>query len=105
MKYLKQHLKNGKRSMNKFERGKESYRSLRIGSGRAIDVIWISMGGGAKMKHEQVVLMFVKWEMEKDTIPRGVYPLIKENSGIERFVETTDLIGELIKYRDNYYQL
>lgn len=89
----------------RFERKKDPHDALRIGRGRAINVIWVSIGGGAKMKHEQVVLMFVKWEMEKDRIPRGIYPLIKENSGIERFVETTDLIGELIKYRDNYYQL
>ena len=89
----------------KFERNKKPYDALRIGSGRAINVIWVSMGAGAKMKHDQVALMFLRWEMQKDRIPGGVYPLIREQSGTERFVETTDLVGELIKYSDTYYQL
>lgn len=87
-----------------FEKSSDPYKSLRIGSGRAIKVLWISMGAGARMKDDMVATLFKRWEKYKNR-PLGVYPVIKELSNTERFVETDELEGELIEWEGKIYRL
>lgn len=87
-----------------FERNKESYRSLRIGSGRSLKILWVSMGAGARMSDDKVEGMLKYW-ISTNSIPSGVYPLVRREDGTEQFVETIDLIGELIEWGGGFYQI
>lgn len=88
----------------KFERNKDPYKSLRIGSGRAIKMFWVSMGAGARMADEKVVEMLRHWINGKQ-FPEGVYPLIEREDGAQCFIEPRDLSGELIEFNKKFYQL
>ena len=85
-----------------FERGKSPKEAMRIG--RAIKMLWVSMGAGASMKDESVVAMIMHWQ-KTGTAPSGVYPNIERLDGTRSFVEPIELSGELIEWNGNLYQL
>ena len=87
-----------------FEKSKNPYKALRIGSGRAIKMLWVSMGAGAKMDDKKVLAMIKRWQSTQ-ILPYGVWPLIKRHDGVEQFVETIYLQGELIEWNNQTYQL
>lgn len=88
----------------KFERGLDPHKALRIGSGRAIKMLWVSMGAGAAMNDESVIATIRHWQ-KTGTAPSGVYPNIERRDGARSFVEPIELSGELIEWEGNYYQL
>jgi hypothetical protein len=88
----------------RFEKNDNPFKSLKIGSGRFIKVLWVSKGGCVDLGPFLTREMFTKWELDKN-IPRGVYPLIEISPGQKRFVETEKLAGELIEYNKIQYQL
>ena len=87
-----------------FERSKNPYKSLRIGSGRARKMFWVSMGAGARMDDEKVRVMIKHWQ-HKGVPPSGVYPLMEMANGGQQFVEPRDLSGELIEWNEKFYKL
>jgi len=87
-----------------FERNGDPYKKLRIGNGRAHKILWFSMGAGAQLDEEKIVPMIIHWQ-RRNAVPRGVYPFIERPDGTQLFVETDDLVGELIEWKGNYYQL
>ena len=87
-----------------FERGKTPHKALRIGTGRAKKILWVSMGAGAEMKEEAVTAMIKHWQKTK-TAPSGVFPLMERDDKDQRFVETSDLSGELIEWKGNFYEI
>jgi len=87
-----------------FERAKNPYKSLRIGSGRARKIFWVSMGAGARMDEEKVLVMIKHWQHTKNH-PNGVYPLVEMDNGGQQFVEPRDLSGILIEWNGKTYQL
>jgi len=87
-----------------FERNIDPYKKLRIGNGRAHKILWFSMGAGAELDKEKVIPMIKHWQ-QTNSIPRGIYPLIERPDGTKQFVETEELIGELIEWNGKYYQL
>ncbi len=87
-----------------FERGKDPHKALRIGTGRARKMFWVSMGAGARMNSEAVLAMIKHWQHTK-TAPGGVYPLCENDTGGQSFYEPIDLSEELIEWKGNFYQL
>ena len=87
-----------------FERGKPPYKALRIGTGRAMEMFWVSMGAGARMNDEAVLGMLRHWINTK-TAPRGVYPLMEREDGAQHFVEPIDLSGTLIEWKGHFYEI
>ncbi len=87
-----------------FERGKDPHRQLRIGNGRAKKMFWVSMGGGFKMSDESVLAMIKHWQQE-GVAPDGIYLLIEKDDNKDSFVHPSELSGELIEWKNQYYQL
>lgn len=87
-----------------FERSKNPYKSLRIGSGRALKIHWINLGAGVRMDDERVLVVLKHWQHTK-TAPGGIYPLVERNDGTQQFVEPIDLSGELIEWNEKIYRL
>ena len=87
-----------------FKRNDDPFKSLRIGHGRFIKVLWVSKGANVDLGPMFTRNMFIKWEADKN-IPYCVYPLIEVGPGHNKFIETTELAGELIEYNGIRYQL
>ena len=88
-----------------FERHKNPYKSLRIGSGRAKRLFLVSMGGGARMDDKGIIAMIKHWQHTK-TAPDGMYLLVERNDETKHFVKPINFAsGELIEWKEKTYLL